>query len=218
MLTYINRNQDGKEKILADEDIDLIDDAVEYLLFKEEFFKASPWNRIRINTVWVKPKEEDVNVFSCKGDNSTLSDEDLKLLFDCWSLEIGQYFEALGNALDDVGTAGIAIAIGGSAIRHNNHSGAKVVTGVFRVEDQAIFTVGSCKSEEDFNTLSLGMCGLAHIVFKILQAKYPIIKETIPPIELGTYVDKTTNDAIAKRVASWFTSGRDSVEKWRASL
>jgi threonyl-tRNA synthetase len=86
------------------------------------------------------------------------------------------------------------------------------------VEDQAIFTVGSCKSEEDFSTLSLGMCGLAHIVFKILQAKYPVFKEAIPPIELGTYVDKSTNDAIAKRVASWFTSGRDSVEKWRASL
>lgn len=204
MTVYINRSQDGKEKILTDEAIDLINDAIESLLFKEEFFKASPWNTVKVSTAWLRAGEEDINIISCHGDGAMLTEDEAKFLHSAQSYELGSYFEAIENLSDD----SVAIVIGGCYIR-----GVYLVTGILRVEDKAIFLLGSCRGAEEFETLSHSMCGLTHVVFRLLTTSH-----TSPPIEMGEVVDKITNDAIAKRVASWFTSGRESVQKWEASL
>ncbi len=204
MLTYVNRNQDGKEKILANESIDVIDDAIGSLLFEEEFFKASPWNTVKVSTAWLRAGEEDINIISCHSDEAMLTEDEAKFLHCAQSYELGSYFEATENLSDD----SVTVVIGGCYVR-----GVYLVTGILRVEDKAIFLLGSCKGAEEFETLSHSMCGLTHVVFRLLFKSH-----TPPPIEMGEVVDKMTNDAIVKRVVSWFTSGRESVQKWEASL
>ena len=206
MEIYLDKWQDGQKKVLDNEQLDVIADAVESLLFTGEFF-ASPWNMVTINTIFGQ-ENEDKRVLFCRGDKP-LDLEAHDALNAILSDQVSTVFAAVEDSEGAVQFGRISGVIPGA--------GVCIASGVMKLEDEYVILFVSAENREQFEIACNGFCGLVHTIYQLMAPRHQMLDlSLVPPITVEHMVDSMTNSAIAKRVTSWFASGRESVKAWRA--
>ena len=226
MELYIDRWLNGNEApVLTPEEVDIVADAIQTLLFKDFF--VEPWqllsvHAMRVEAAKAEPKEnegssdeeyedcDDQRIIYVKSGLPGLEQSTVNDLYRIWTDQATGVFNAIEIASGDKPISC------GAQIGRIPDTDIYIVSSVLKFGNDYILIFLSAKTRESLVEGCNGICGLIFVFCFIMSTRFRggLDMQRLE-FTIGNVVDRTTCSAIRKRVTSWLSSGRESIEKWR---
>ena len=216
MDLYINKCD---SIVLTDEELDVISDAVENLLFKE-FFSERNRSSVVIHTAYA---EDDVmcvyRILTARERdflNCDSKDRFYTALFDQFS-KINASLVESGQEDGEI----CAAQIGGAASKFRLGPESSIGTLALVSELGVIYLSFLAENGgEQFGAGCAGLVGLMNVVCRLISKRCPVIEELLSELPKVPFYACETEDAaiINKTIERWFKSERESLKQWKSTL
>ena len=202
MNIYIDR---AATSVLSSEAIDVIADAVENFVFKDWF--SSEWRMLSVHTIGKGEEESNRPLFFTCSKELEVEAKDRIVGF--WNDSSAELMETIEKHPGKV--------LCGGLVERIPPLGLGLQTVIMKMKDEFIIFFISAEEGEDFVRGCEGIVGLVHLLHTMLIDRIPGGKKGPLEFDIGPLIDKQTVIAAGRRINSWLTSGRDSVNAWRKS-
>lgn len=214
MDLYLNKCD---STILADEELDVIGDVVEGLLFNE-FFSERDRSLVVVHTAYA---ENDVmcvyRILTARERdflNYDTKDRFYTALFD--------QFSRINNRLVESSDEDSIVMVGTAADEFRMGASSSIGTmALLSYEFGAIYLSFLAENGgEQFGAGCAGLVGLMNVVCRLISKRYPLIGELLSELPKVPFYACEAKDAavIDRTVERWFKSERESLKQWKATL
>lgn len=230
MELYLDRWLDGNEApVLTPEEVDIVADAIQTLLFKDFF--VEPWQLLSVHAMRVEAAEtkepeenegssneeyedcDDQRIIYVKSGLPGLEQSTVNDLYRIWTGQATGVFNAIETAAGDKPISC------GAQIGRIPDTDVYIVSSVLKFGDDYILIFLSAKTRESLVEGCNGICGLIFVLCFIMSTRFRGgLNMQHLEFTIGNVVDRATCCAVRKRVTSWLSSGRESVEEWRKKV